>query len=245
MKLKINDDTFIVTNNQILFPQYEQLKIDALELAENLRSIEVTEDTLKTNKKLIAGVRKATDKLKSELSGVRKQCLQPYDILKVQVDEIISIVTEAENVVRNQTKDFEEVERNIKQDKIIDMFNKHLNQYPLVKKYIGDESYFVKGVYLNKTYSINKVEESLVKDLNSTETDLNVMLNEPNAAELITEYKKVGSLAVAMQIVMSKNNDIELVNKKIDRQVFNIKVFNKKDYELLKNYMKEMDIEYK
>lgn len=245
-ELQVNKgNLFKVTDGQVLFPGYEKLKHDALELADNLRNIEVTEETLKVNKKLIAGVRKSSDILRKELSQVRANLLQPYNLLKNQVDEILDIVTESENTVRDQTKHFEEMEREIKQESVMKIFNNHLNQYPLVKKYMGDYTYFSNHRYLNKTYSMNKVEEDLVKELKSTETDLNVMVNEPDSVELITEYINSGSLAVAIEIVRNKQKIIEEVSGKTDKKIFNIQVFSKKDYELLKRYMEEMEIEYK
>lgn len=242
-----DNDNFIVENGMGHFPAYTKLKREAMELADNLKAITVTEDTIKTNKKLVAATRKSTDTLNKKLIEFKKELLQPYEQVKVQVDDIITTVKEAEDTVRSQTREFEEREREEKNNEINILFNKRLKQYPLLQKYEIGYSRVFETRYLNKTMSINKVEEDIVQKMEKIEQELKIIENHEDREQLFLKYFINLNLTDALTKLEQEKQIVKSIKeeKKNNTKTFKIEVFTKANYELLKIYCEKMNIEFK
>ena len=66
----------------------KRVKQQALQLAENLQSVEVNEDNLKQSKKLLAAVNRRKKELDDERIRIKKVMLEPYQEFEEQVKEI-------------------------------------------------------------------------------------------------------------------------------------------------------------
>lgn len=244
-ELSVKDnDNFIIENGMGHFPSYAKLKKEALDLSQNLKNIVVTEDTIKTNKKLVAATRKATDTLNKRLLEFKKDLLTPYNQVKGQVDEIVSIVKEAEDIVRSQTREFEELERYDKNNNINIIFNKRLKHYKMLMKYEISYSRLFESRYLNKTMSINKVEDELVEKMERIEQDLNIIDKNVDRDKLFVHYLINLNLSDAFT-KLEKEKEIVKRIKDEKTETFVVEVYSKANYELLKIYCKEMNIKFK
>lgn len=85
---------------KINFNAYEYIKERALNLSENLKKVEVTEENVKKSKKLIAEVNKDVKKLEDHRIKIKKEMLKPYNDFEAQIKEIVAIVKEADSIVR-------------------------------------------------------------------------------------------------------------------------------------------------
>ncbi|MBF0709747.1 MULTISPECIES: DUF1351 domain-containing protein [unclassified Gemella] len=247
-ELSVKDtDNFIVENGMGHFPAYAKLKKEALDLSQNLKNIVVTEDTIKTNKKLVAATRKATDLLNKRLIEFKKDLLIPYEQVKGQVDEIVSIVKEAEDTVRSQTREFEELERYDKNNNINIIFNKRLKHYKMLVKYEISYSRLFESRYLNKTMSINKVEDDLVEKMERIEQDLNLIDKHDDRNTLFIHYLNNLNITEAFSKLEKEKEIVKAIKEdnNSNTKTYKIEVFTEAHYQLLKMYCEKINIKFK
>lgn len=176
MKLDLVKKEFSIQQNQdnnFEIVDYEGLINQVKKLGEYLCSVEVTPENIQENKKLVAQVRKAYDKLNQNRIQFKKEYLIPIENLENQVKEISSLVQSYEATIRVQIREIEEQEREQKRKDIEKLFNKRLRAYGSEDIYIFDD--FLEKRHLNKSVSIAKVEEEMVKWFENRQHDLNAL----------------------------------------------------------------------
>lgn len=242
----INDIETNVIQGSISFPMYEELKNQALQVAEYVSSIEVTEDTVKQSKKLLATVNKSVKSLEDRRIAIKKELLIPYNEFEAQVKEIVGIVKEADTLVRTQVKELEEKEREEKQDKIEEIWNKRVQAYDF--DFINIDKFLVPS-HLNKTTSLSKVEDEMVTWLEKVNSDLKVIESLPDRKEILQEYIENIDLTVSMLLVNERKEKEKKVNEIYEEnedisQVYYFKIFNEKDTKLVELLLNENKIQF-
>lgn len=233
-----------VTRGSIDFPEYELLKRQAIEVAEFVGNIEVSEENVKQAKKLLATVNKSVKSLEDRRISIKKEMLEPYNDFETQVKEIVKIVKDADTLVRNQVKELDEQERENKKVKINDIWNKRINHYDFD---FVDFEQFLTPSHLNKSTSLSKVEDEMVQWLEKINSDLEVIENLPNKKEVLQEYIENLDLTVSMLIVnerKEKENKVEEFYKEEKENIYQFIIFNEKDAKLTEMLLKENDIKF-
>src|SRR4051794_7228445 len=110
-ELVVDIEKIVVKQGSIQFNDYENVKQQAIKLAEEIKTVEVTEDNIKQSKKLLAAVNKRLKELDDKRISIKKVMLEPYQLFEEQVKEIAAIVKDADQDVREQVKYLEEFER--------------------------------------------------------------------------------------------------------------------------------------
>ncbi len=145
------------------FPEYDNLLAQATEVAEYLKTLEVNEDNIKENKKILAKANKAIKELNDRRIKIKKAIMEPYEEFAEKVKNIESIVKEADELVRSQVRNLEEKEREEKKARIQEIWDKRIGAYEYAKiMTFGD---FLKSKHLNKTTTLKKVEDEMVETL--------------------------------------------------------------------------------
>lgn len=217
-------------------------------VAEYVSSIEVTEDTVKDNKKLIAQVNKMAKSLDSERIAVKKHILSEYTEFESEVKDIVSLIKGADNIVREQIKELEQIERDNKELEIKDIWDKRSKHYDLTE--ILDFKDFITEQHLNKSVTIKKVEEEMTEFLKSVQNDLNVIKTLPNSKEVLEVYLDTKDLSSAILVVQREHERREKIKqyvepKKVEvKEEFIFKITGNKDKKLVEMLLKENDIEY-
>ena len=159
-ELMLNLQQIEVIQGSIAFHDYEAIKQQALKLADFIKTVEVNEDNLKESKKLLAAVNKRKKELEDERIKIKKMMLEPYQGFESQVKDIVAIVDEANDVVRQQVKQLEEIERFHKETKLKAIFEKRKKMYTL--SHLLKFEHFFQAKHLNKTISIEAVENEMI-----------------------------------------------------------------------------------
>ena len=97
------------------FKDYGKLLQEATIIAEKLNEMEVNEDNVKEQKKLLAAVNKSVKALNDRRISIKKELLKPYQDFENQVKEIEKVVKDADERLRTQVRELEEAERTEKQ----------------------------------------------------------------------------------------------------------------------------------
>jgi hypothetical protein len=247
--LILNVDTIKVVQGSITFPEFVKFKSMALKLADALESIEVTEDTLKASKAILAAVNKRVKQLEDERIKIKKSMLEPYQEFEDQVKEIVAIVKNADEIVRQQVKDLENTEREKKQHYLADIFHKRKAMYTLGDLIPFED--FLKPKHLNKSISVDQVEREMIEFLEQTEKDIKVLQKMPDLNAHVSAYIGAYDLADAMAQVQQekqRRQQIEATHgNKEDVQAqkhYRFKVFGEKDATLVKMFMRQNKIQY-
>ena len=186
-----------VIQGSVVFGGYDELRRQATDLANNIRTVEVTEDNVKMSKKLLASVNKRLKELEDKRISIKKTMLEPYQEFEEQVKDIVGIVKDADGFVRDQVNELEALERDQKEATLNDLFMKRKQMYSF-----GDlldfRSDFIKAKHLNKTTTIESVEKEMVIFLEQIEKDTKVIEKMDKSSDLLYAYMETFDLADAM-----------------------------------------------
>ena len=251
--LSLKDIHVNMTRGSFELVGYNELKYKISLIADYLENVEVTEENIKENKKLVARVRKAIDELNRDRIEFKKTYLLPYEYYAQQVKEVSDMAKEAEETVRQQIRELEEIERDEKEARIKELFEARLRPYP--HKEIMDFEEFMKPSYANKTYSMSKVEEEIVKFLESRERDYEALEDIASTTkapleDLVMEYKDMPEPSVAGVINNRRKHDErkKQVSEKLSKNVsepveWTLRFKSLSNYYRAYNILKEAEIE--
>jgi hypothetical protein len=239
--MELNTEQILVQQGIIEWSQFEDLKRQAVELAEHIRTIEVDEENIKQSKKLLAEVNKRCKEIDDRRIKIKNVMLEPYKTFEDQVKEVISIVKEADEVVRQQVKQLDEEERLGKQNLLEDLFNKRVVHYSFRDLFcFGD---FLKPKHLNKTTTVDSVEKEMVEFFEKIARDMHAIEQLPNGKSVLRHYLDTKDLAKALTLQMKKEEQDRRIeqaqaqaNKKPDKKIeflVSVNCFDRKELQLL------------
>jgi hypothetical protein len=241
----------LVTIGKIDFPDYLPLKQQALELAENIAAVQVDQENIKQSKKLLAEVNKRLKELEDRRIAIKKLMLEPYSGFEAQVKEIVQIVKEADEIVRQQVKQLEENERLEKQNELETIFQKRIAHYGFDDLFsFGD---FLQPRHLNKTVTIDAVEKEMVAFLEKVEKDLCAMEPMGNRWEVLEHYRQTKDLAAAITLANQAAQRKQEINKsKVMKKaqaakvayLVSVQCANQKELKLLEMILQENGFEF-
>lgn len=229
-----------------------RLKQEAKQIADYLSNIEVTDSTVKENKKLVAKLSKATKILEDERIRIKNQMLEPYAYFEKEVKEIVGIVKGADDLVRSQIRDLEELERDRKRDELMTIWNMRVEHYTFRDIVKFDQ--FIRPQHLNKTTPISKTELEMVEYMESIDKDLKALRFLEDSEDILEVYLEHFDLSRAIQTVQRRKETKERVaefqkrmtpaQKDVVEDSFLFKIVGKKDRKLVEMLLKENDIEF-
>lgn len=235
-----------VVQGIIKFPEYKKLKKEAADVAEFVKNIKVDEENIKESKKLLAAINKSISKLEDKRKAVKSEIIKPYTDFETQVKEIVTIVKNADEIVRTQVKDLEEEERQKKAEDLREIWNLRIEQYDFAKVISFDNWLIPK--HLNKTASFTKVEDEMVEFLEKCERDIEILSTMEDSEDLILEYKKYNDVSIAIRNVKirkeEKKKTEEIIGQEKTKKTYLIKIFNEKDLKMTELLLKENEINF-
>ena len=244
--LNINIQEIQVTPGTIVFNEFEQLKEQALQLAANIETVEVNEENIQVSKKLLAAVNKRVKEMEEKRISIKKEILQPYETFESMVKEIVSIVKNADNKVREQIHELEEIEREEKRNAIHDIYNKRIQHYFFGETFTFED--FLKPQHLNKSVSMKSIETDMVTWLEKIEADILVINGLPNSEEVLTEYYDTKDLGTALRIINDRNERkqqvSQLVKPQVSKKTYTITLENEKDFILSQLLLQQNNIKF-
>lgn len=209
--------TDIIQQQPILvFNDYEKLLTEATMIAEKLNTMTVTEDNVKEQKKLLAKVNNSIKDLNDRRILIKKEILKPYTEFEQKVKEIESVVKTADTRLRSQVKELEEEERERKRAEVEVLFDNVWTGSKYAELITFDS--FLKPEYLNKSFSMNKIEIAINDYFEKMEDDIDYLMEnieERYKANTIATYITSGELREAL-------NDYKR-NKELDEKLSNVK----------------------
>lgn len=181
MELKISNYQL---PEQITF-NYDELKQMLLEKASVYESMVYTEDQIATAKSDRASLNRLKKALNDERIAREKEFMQPFNVFKSQVAELVGIIDKAVATSDKQIKAFEEKAREKKLEEILHYLNSIETPDWLIPKHIFNEK------WLNASYKMSAIEKEISEKLGKIKADIETLENLPEFSfEAIEEYKQ-------------------------------------------------------
>ena len=153
-----------------------------------------SDDQIIEAKKDRAALNKFVAALKAKDREIKKLCLQPYEEFHAKMLQIIAQVEEPAALIDKQVKEYEDAQRAEKLEAIREMFNaKGFQPWVTLERIINDS-------WLNKSYSLKKVEAELSSIQHSIGEDILVInqMGEGQPAAL-REYQRTLNKTAAVE----------------------------------------------
>lgn len=235
----------------ITFPGYAALLEQANQIAEKVSSIEVTEDNVKESKKTIANVKKSVKRLDDRRIEIKKAILEPYEELNKKVKSIQDVLNKADEQVRSQIREMEEKERDEKEQRLHEQWDKRITAYDNAKIMSFED--WLTPQHLNKTYSFGQAEDSMVDFLEKCERDIQVLREMQHSEELVSIYRQALDVSLAISTVKNRHIEMEEIRNSLQadeeeetkEQVAVFEIVGVKDIRIVELLLKGNKISYK
>lgn len=201
----------------VSFPAFEFYKQQAAEIAEYIRSVEVSEDNVKEVKKELAQARKITDELNKRRIAIKKEILVSFDAFEGNVKDLSAIISEAEGELRSKVHELEELEREQKKAQIRKLWDRRAGQYQINNMIPNAFEQWMIPQYLNKTVSMKNVEKEMISWLENTEGDIDTL--KALGEDYLVEYLGTLDLKQAIAEVNRRNEIREIITETEDEEV--------------------------
>lgn len=165
-----NDLEVLSVDNDFSIIDFESKKEQLKQISEKLKTIQISEENIAANKKLLAKVRKAVREIDNYRKNKKREALKPYNHLAEQIKELKEIIEEGDQALDIQIKEIEEKNREDKNRKLQIIFEKRAAHYRYVLN--EDYEYFLEPGYLNKSNSISNVEALMNDWFQNTDQNL-------------------------------------------------------------------------
>lgn len=246
MELMKNENSIDVKKGSIDFNDFEEVKQKAIQISEYVSSIEVTEESLKDAKKILAESNKVVKRLEDKRIAIKKEILEPYTIFETQVKEIKAIFDEANDLVKSKVKELTDKERDEKREVIKELFIKKTQMLENVEFYKFDE--WLDEKYLNKTTSLSKVENELDNYIEKLEKDINFLKKMEESHVLIQYYMTCKDMTKTLEYKQSLEETKEKISDDeffIEEEKSLFEIEGKANIKLTKMLLEENGINYK
>lgn len=243
-----DDAGVTVVKPTITFNEYQTLIDQSRQVADYIDSITLTEDNIKDVKKILANANKAVKALNDKRIAIKKEILEPYEVFNQQIKDIEKIVKDADERLRDEVRELDEKARDQKEKDIQLLWERRVFQYEYAS--IMDFYEFLESKYLNKSFSISKVEDEMVDFLEKSENDLKVLCQRDDKDEAIEIYKNSKDLGSTLNILNEKEKQREELKKKLENiepkkdPTFVFTVTGVKDKNFVEMLLKENEISY-
>lgn len=148
---------------------YEELRNEIQEKAKFYNGLVFTEEQLPEAKKTRSDLNKLKKALNDERIRQEREYMNPFNEFKAQINEIIGLISEPVNAIDSQIKNFEEKQKEEKLEKIRDFWNTKD-----VPEWLDFKSIF-ESEWLNKSYSMKKVQEAITEILEQIASDMKTL----------------------------------------------------------------------
>lgn len=164
---------------------YEDIKKWVTEKAKEYKSVVYTEETITAAKTDRATLNKVAKAINDEKIRIKKEVLKPFEDFENKCKELQGIITYASSSIDTQVKAFEEKEQNEKREQIKAIFNAYIGDY---KDLIIFDSIF-NPRWLNKTYTMKKIEEEINHLVVKTSDDMKVLKSQINDEVILKQVQ--------------------------------------------------------
>lgn len=188
MELKIEQ---VAIPEKIAF-NYDELKQELSDKVKMYETLVYSDEDIKSAKADRADLNRLKKALNDERIRREKEYMQPFNVFKAQINEIIGIIDKPVALIDRQIKEYEENRKCAKKQEI---FNYWCGKYEIFEKVFGNQPHILfekifDEKWLNASVSMKSIQEQIDARIESINSDLSTLSNLPEFAfEAIETYK--------------------------------------------------------
>lgn len=177
----------------------------------NALALECNEDSKQEVKKARANLNKIKTELEDRRKYIKEQILEPYNNFEKMYNELIKDkLTYGEQTLKSRIDEIEDIQRQEKEDEILDYFTEYLDSIHLENVIQWEQL----GIKVNLSDSDKKLREQVKSKLDSIANDIKLIELEENGNEIMVEYLQTLDFAKSKLIVVNRN----LEKQKIEQE---------------------------
>lgn len=150
---------------------YEDIKSWLTSKAKEYKEIVYTQETITLARQDRATLNKVSSAINDEKKRIKNELLKPYVDFENKCKELMAIVDDASGTIDKQIKDFEQKEQEEKRTQIEVVFNSYIGN---LKDLVTIDMIF-NTRWLNKTYTMKKIQEDINHIIVKTHDDLKII----------------------------------------------------------------------
>lgn len=220
---------------------------------ETSKSTVVTEETLAANKKYVADLNKKVASLKMLKKQAKDVVLTQLDTLNEQVEYLIEKISEADSLVRDQTKRIDEQRKEELEKEVLEQFNGYCESYDFK---LFDFETFLRYSPIKLSTTLNKYKVAIIEFIERTTNEFEMLQTLTDNTDVLNEYKRsveFGRLNNALTLAKQSHEKINAVREEIKKEVrqeikkdnYIIELTNETDYKRVVTYLKKYNITFK
>ena len=220
---------------------------------ETSKATVVTEETLTANKKYVAELNKKVASLRNLKTQAKKVVLGQLDTLNEQADYLIDKISEADTLVRDQTKRIDEERKEKLTVEVEEEFNGYCGSYDYK---LFDFETFLRYNPIKLSTTINKYKVAIIEFIERTSNEYEMLADLTEDTSVLNEYRELvnnGRLNNALTLSRQSHERNNAVREEIKKEVveeikkdnFVITLTNETDYKRVVTYLKKYNIEFK
>lgn len=192
----------------VITGDFEEIKEKVEKRVNTALNLAVSIDNVKEVKKYKIELNKELKALESERKRIKTEALKPYNDWEQKYKECVSIpYKEAEQKLKGQITDIEDLKKEEISNEVKDFFNGYLlTKSEEVQKLAKYEDMNLK-ILLSS--NIKKLRETCTTYIDNVERDISIINNQQYADEVMYEYSKCHNVAFAIQNVVARHNVID------------------------------------
>lgn len=213
----------------------------------------VTEETLVANKKYVADLNKKVASLKMLKKQAKDVVLTQLDTLNEQVEYLIEKISEADTLVRDQTKRIDEQRKEELEKEVLEQFNGYCESYDFK---LFDFEIFLRYNPIKLSTALNKYKVAIIEFIERTTNEFEILQTLTDNTDVLNEYKRsveFGRLNNALTLAKQSHEQNKAVREEIKKEVrqeikkdnFIIELTNETDYKRVVTYLKKYNITFK
>lgn len=176
---------------------YEELKAELTKACEEYKSIAYTSETIGDAKKDRAKLNNLKTQLNSFRLEKQREYMEPFNLFKSQVDDLIGIIGDASSAIDAQVKEYENAQTEEKKRQITELFQKTGFPDWAVLEAIFDRR------WLNKGKTLSAIGDELASWKKKIDTDCNAIgraFSDPSIqAAALTRYHQTLDVDISLQ----------------------------------------------
>lgn len=220
---------------------------------ETSKTTVVTEETLTANKKYVAELNKKVASLKNLKTQAKKVVLGQLDTLNEQADYLIDKISEADTLVRDQTKRIDEERKEKLTAEVEEEFNGYCNSYDYK---LFDFNTFLRYNPIKLSTTVNKYKVAIIEFIERTSNEYEILTDlteDINVLNVYIDAVNNGRLNNALTLAKHSHEQNNTVREEIKKEVreeikkdnFVITLTNETDYKRVLTYLKKYNIKFK
>ncbi len=185
--LQINQQAGVISTN------LDEIESFILEKVKDYEGYEVSEESLKDDKKVLASLRQLQKELNDARIATKKQWLAPFEAFETRCKKVQALVDEPINLINGQIKQFDEAKKVQKQEHIKELYQQNIGG---LERFLPYETVMASNP---KWLNASTKDQDILFDLNAMtlkiKNDLSAIeaLNSEIKDELIDCYQRSGN----------------------------------------------------